>query len=266
MPEPRSLAAPRVVPVPQWQDNYAYLVINEERASALVVDPADAGPILAEAERRGVRVDAVLNTHHHPDHCNANLDLKNQVGAVVHGSATDAERLPGLDVPLEPGTTVTVDGLSIDVLAVPGHTTGHVGYLIGDDLFTGDTLFIAGCGRLFEGTAAQMYRSLHQVFGHLPDATRIWCGHEYTQKNLEFALTLEPSNAALAARIERARDQRAAGEPTVPSTIGDEKSFNPFLRVDAPELIESVVKKKPDTNGSDPVSVLAAVRALKDAY
>ena len=260
------MVEPRVVPVPQWQDNYAYLVVNDDRKEAFVVDPADAGPILAEVERQGVALTAVLNTHHHPDHCHANEDVAAATGAKVYGSAVDADRLPGLDVPLEPGRSVELNGLTVEVLLVPGHTTGHVGYKIGDDLFTGDTLFIAGCGRLFEGTAADMYASLNEIFGGLPDRTRVWCGHEYTESNLKFASTLEPGNDALNARIESARAQRAAGEPTVPSTIGDEKTFNPFLRVDSPELIESVVKQKPDTQADDPVSVLAAVRALKDAF
>jgi hydroxyacylglutathione hydrolase len=256
---------PTVVPVPQLSDNYAYLVIHPDTLDAIAIDPAEAAPLLAAAEKLGASINNIFNTHHHFDHCGANEDLGDATGAPVQASAIEGDKIPGLAVALEPGQMVDVNGFTAKVLRLPGHTDGHVGYLFGKDLFSGDVLFVGGCGRIFEGTPAEMYESLNATIGSLSDDTRVWCGHEYTVKNLEFALTLEPSNAAVAARLKRAKEQRAAGQPTIPSTIGEEKSFNPFLRVTSPELIATLTAKDP-AQKTDPVSVFAAVRKLKDEF
>jgi hydroxyacylglutathione hydrolase len=257
----------RVVPVPQLSDNYAYLVIDPETGHAGIVDCAEAGPVLEAAAREEVTLEAVLATHHHFDHVGGNRDLlAARPDLRVFGSADDAPRIPGLTDPVRDGDTIRVGRLAARVLLIPAHTSGHVAYYFADHdtVFTGDTLFAGGCGRLFEGDAAQMMSSLGKL-AKLPDATRVYCGHEYTEKNLRFAHELEPGNDALREKLAAVERLRAAGEPTVPTTIADEKATNPFLRVDSPELRASVHARLPDAS-DDPVAVFAAVRSLKDQY
>jgi len=172
--------------------------------------------------------------------------------------------LPGLTNGVSDGEQFEVGGLEVTAMHIPGHTLGAVAYLIDDAVFTGDTLFVAGCGRLFEGVPAQMYDSLNTKLGSLEDSTRVYCGHEYTAKNLEFAAHLEPSNEAVRVKAERVRALRALGEPTVPSTIGDERATNPFLRVEKPEILANVAE---DLGGDfSRASVFGAVRRAKDRY
>jgi hydroxyacylglutathione hydrolase len=257
-----------VVPVPQLSDNYAYVVIDPASREAAVVDCAEADPVLAEVDRRGARLVAVLATHHHFDHVGGNLDLlAARPGLQVHGSADDAPRIPGITQRLGDGDPVAVGSLRGRAIMIPAHTSGHVAYHFPTEaaVFTGDTLFAGGCGRLFEGDAAQMMRSLGRLSA-LPDATRVYCGHEYTEKNLRFAAELEPGNRALADKLGRVRALRRDGKPTVPSTIAEEKATNPFLRMDSPELAASVRARVPAVPAGDPVALFAAVRALKDRY
>lgn len=257
-----------VVPIPQLQDNYAYLIVDPATRAAAVVDCAEAGPVLDEAARRGVRLGTVLATHHHYDHVGGNDDLRAALPDVrIYGSAEDAPRIPGITDPVQDGDTVTVGGLRARVVFIPAHTSGHVAYHFAGEqaVFTGDTLFAAGCGRLFEGDAAQMMASLGRLAG-LPDETRVYCGHEYTQKNLEFAVSLEPGNRAATEKLAAVRGLRAAGKPTIPSTIAEEKATNPFLRTASPELVASVQAKVPGLAPNDRVAVFAAVRALKDRF
>jgi hydroxyacylglutathione hydrolase len=256
---------PEIVPVPQLSDNYAYLVVHPTTRDAIVIDPAEARPLLDAAEKIGASINTIFNTHHHWDHCGANEELGDATGAPVQASSIEGDKIPGLAVALEPGETIQVNGFAIRVLRLPGHTDGHVGYLFDEDLFCGDVLFVAGCGRIFEGTPAEMHASLNETIAALPDRVRIWCGHEYTVKNLEFAQSLEPENAAIAARLEKARAQRAAHQPTIPSTVGDERTFNPFFRVTSPELIATLTQRDPSQK-TDPVSVFATVRQLKDNW
>ncbi len=258
----------QVHPVPQLADNYAYLIVDPASGEAGVVDCAEAGPVLDEVRRRGVRLVAVLATHHHFDHVGGNQDLLAAVpGLRVYGSHEDASRIPGITDRLRDGDEVRIGGLRGRVICIPAHTSGHVAYYFpdADAVFTGDTLFVAGCGRLFEGDAAQMHASLG-LLAALPDRTRVWCGHEYTEKNLRFAATLEPRNQAIAARLAAVEALRRQGRPTVPSTIADEKATNPFLRMDSPELKATVQSLVPGVAPDDPTSLFAAVRSLKDRF
>jgi hydroxyacylglutathione hydrolase len=259
----------RVVPVIQLADNYAYLVIDEAKNVAGVVDVAEASPVLAVAASEGVELIAILSTHHHFDHVGGNDELIAKTGAGclrVYGFAGDSARIPGITDPLADGGSFQLGSLQGRALFIPAHTRGHLAYWFPAEkvVFTGDTMFGGGCGRLFEGDAAQMKASLEKI-AHLPDDTLVYCGHEYTQKNLEFAATLEPSNAALVARWHDVVRARAAGLPTVPSTIALEKATNPFLRSDSRELRRSVMQKVPGTP-DESVAVFAAIRSLKDSF
>jgi hydroxyacylglutathione hydrolase len=257
-----------VVPVPQLSDNYAYLVIDPATGEAGVVDCAEAAPVLAEVRRRGVRLVAVLATHHHFDHVGGNRDLlAAEPGLRVYGSAADASRIPGITHRVGDGDPVEIGRLRGRVILIPAHTSGHVAYHFPAEraVFTGDTLFAGGCGRLFEGDAAQMMGSLARLAA-LPDESRVYCGHEYTEKNLRFAAMLEPGNARLAEKLRAVEALRRKGRPTVPSTIGEEKATNPFLRTDSAELAGSVRARVPDLPPGDPIALFAAVRTLKDAF
>jgi hydroxyacylglutathione hydrolase len=257
-----------VVPIPQLQDNYAYLVVDRAGGDAAVVDCAEAAAVLDEVRRQGVRLTTVLATHHHYDHVGGNDDLRAAVpGLRIVGSAGDAPRIPGITDAVHDGDAISVGALRGRVILIPAHTSGHVAYHFPDakSVFTGDTLFAAGCGRLFEGDAAQMMASLGRL-SVLPDDTKVYCGHEYTQKNLEFAVSLEPGNRAVTEKLERVRALRKAGKPTIPSTIAEEHATNPFLRTDSAELAASVRTRIRDLPTGDPVALFAAVRALKDRF
>jgi hydroxyacylglutathione hydrolase len=225
----------RVVPVPCLSDNYAYLLIADGEAA--VVDPSEAVPVQAAAAREGVRLRAILNTHHHWDHVGGNEGLlQDQPDLPVYGHESDLARgrIPGQTVGLPDGAERTVLGRRVQALHIPGHTLGAVAYFFPDEgvVFTGDTLFGAGCGRLFEGTPEMMFASLQRLCG-LPEATQVYCGHEYTERNLAFAAAVEPQSAAIAAisaRQTRVRALRAQGLPSVPSTLAEERETNPFLR------------------------------------
>ena len=257
----------RVVPVPVLADNYAYLVIADG-GKAAIVDPSEAEPVLEAAKREGVELVAIWNTHHHWDHTGGNRDLlRAQPSLEVVGYGEDQARIPGLTKGVRDGEEFAFEGASVRVLYIPAHTSGHVAYLLPAEttVFTGDTLFAAGCGRLFEGDAAMMMASLGRL-SSLPPETRVYCGHEYTEKNLRFAATLEPGNARLRDKLARVEAMRRAGRATVPSTIADEKATNPFLRTDSPELAASVRRLVPNLPEGDRVALFAAVRGLKDNY
>jgi hydroxyacylglutathione hydrolase len=182
----------------------------------------------------------------------------------VYGHVSDKGRIPGMTQNLEEGDLVRIGRLVGRVLFVPGHTRGHIAYLFDGVMFCGDTVFVGGCGRLFEGTPQQMYHSLNVKIANLPDETRLYCAHEYTEKNLSFALTLEPGNRALQEKMRKVKDARLHGESTVPSSLGEEKSYNPFFRCDSPEIYENLKKLSPIPK--DPVSVFTKVRELKDRF
>jgi hydroxyacylglutathione hydrolase len=219
----------KVVPVPAFSDNYLWLVHDEESGQTAVVDPGDAAPVLAEAERRGWTIGQVWNTHWHRDHTGGNLAIKAATAAWISGPAS--EDIPGRDVGLKEGDEVRLGKHIGRVIEVPGHTLGHVAIVFGDEriAFVGDTLFAMGCGRLFEGTPAQMYRSLHRLAA-LPDDMRLYCAHEYTLSNARFAAHAEPDNRAIADRLAQVQALRDANRITIPTTVAQERETNPFVR------------------------------------
>jgi hydroxyacylglutathione hydrolase len=218
-----------IVAVPAFADNYLWLVHDEESGETAVVDPGDAAPVLAEAQRRGWTVNQVWNTHWHPDHTGGNAAIKGATGASISGPASD--RIPGRDVAISEGHEVRLGAHVGRVIEVPGHTLDHIALIFDDDrvAFVGDTLFAMGCGRLFEGTAEQMYRSLQRL-STLPGETRLYCAHEYTLANARFAAHAEPGNQAVAARLGRVERMREQGQITIPTTVAEERETNPFVR------------------------------------
>jgi len=256
----------KVIPVPCLRDNYTYLLVCEETGHAGVVDPSEGPPVAAAVRRAGVELKAILNTHHHHDHTGGNGALLAEFpGLAVYAHASDRERIEGQTVGLETGDTFSLGNLTVRALHNPGHTSGAVSYVVGDAVFTGDTLFAGGCGRLFEGTPAMMYESLNKVIGALPETTRVYFGHEYTENNLKFAATVEPDNQAVQRKLASVKALRAKGEFTTPSLLRDEWATNPFMRCDAPG-IKARVRREDPANALDPVSVLAVVRTLKDRF
>ncbi|HET6197503.1 MAG TPA: hydroxyacylglutathione hydrolase [Acetobacteraceae bacterium] len=222
--------------VPILSDNYAWMLRDSGTGSVAIVDPADAKPIIAALEKAGGRLDLILLTHHHSDHIAGVDEVRAHFkGAKVVGAAADAHRLPKLDQAVREGDAVAFGNASARVIDTPGHTRGQINYFFpdGEILLSGDTLFSLGCGRLIEGTADEMFASLRKLAA-LPAGTKVCCGHEYTESNARFALSVDADNTALQARTEEARRQRAAGQPTVPSTMASELAANPFLR--APDV------------------------------
>jgi hydroxyacylglutathione hydrolase len=254
-------------PIPCLSDNYAYLVHAPESRDVLVIDPSEAAPVLRALQNRALRLVAILCTHHHWDHVGGNEELvKRFPGLRVYGHASDREkgRIPGQTRALEHGDTFEEAGLEFSVMHIPGHTLGAIAYVGGGAVFTGDTLFAAGCGRLFEGTPEQMYESLNGKLASLPDTTLVYCGHEYTANNLRFAEHVEPGNEHVKDKARRVAELVTRGEPTVPSTLGEEKLTNPFMRCDSPEIIRSMESRLGAERS--PAAVLGAVRAAKDAF
>ena len=247
---------------PCLQDNYGYLVHCPGTALTAAIDTPDAEAIDAALEREGWRLSHILNTHWHPDHAGGNAALKRRWGCTVIGPRGEADKIPGLDMRVGEGDVVELGGLSARVLDVPGHTAGHIAYWFDLDgvAFVGDTLFALGCGRLFEGTAPMMWNSLQKLIA-LPDETRVFCAHEYTQSNARFALTIEPGNPALAARAQEIDRLRAEGKPTVPSTMGLEKRTNPFLRPKSTEI-----RARLNLNAAGDATVFGEIRRRKDMF
>ena len=244
--------------VPCLTDNYAYLI--KSGAHCAVVDPSEAAPVATALDRLGWRPAYILNTHHHIDHVGGNLELKALYGAQVVGPGKDAARIPGIETGVDEHSGWEFAGHKVRVLEVPGHTRGAITFVIDGHAFTGDTLFALGCGRMFEGDAPTMWNSLSKLVA-LPDATKIYCGHEYTESNGRFALTVEPGNAALKARMTEVKAARAKNLPTIPSSIGIEKQTNPFLR---PESVE--IRKTLNLESASDTAVFGEVRRRKDNF
>lgn len=252
-------------PVPAFSDNYIWVLHNGQRA--LVVDPGEAAGVSQWLAQQGLQLDAILITHHHADHTGGVAALREATGAQVIGPAH--EPMPEPLQRVGAGDSVEALGLHFEVLEVPGHTAGHIAFYAPDVdgqplLFCGDTLFSAGCGRLFEGTPAQMLDSLTQLAA-LPDTTRVCCTHEYTLSNLRFALAVEPGNGALVHYAEQCQQQRARNLPTLPSSIGLEKQINPFLRSREPAVVQAALGHDPAST-TETVSVFATLRAWKNVF
>jgi hydroxyacylglutathione hydrolase len=247
--------------LPVLRDNYVYLVHDPDSGATAAVDPSVAEPVLRALDDTGWRLTHILNTHHHVDHTGGNAELKAATGCVIVGPRADRDRIPGIDVEVGEGDSYTFGTQTARVYDVPGHTRGHIAFWFPQSraLFCGDTLFLMGCGRLFEGTPEQMWRSLGKL-RTLPPETRVYCGHEYTQANARFAVTVDPANPALVARKARVDALRADGIPTVPATMGEEVATNPFLRADQPALQAAT-----GTPG-DPVATFAEIRRRKDSF
>ncbi len=232
-------AAPplEIVAVPVLADNYAWLIYDPKTDDAAVVDPGEAAPVLAAAKARGWHISQVWTTHWHPDHTGGNADMK-AAGATITGPEAERERIPTLDTFVRAGDVVRLGSHTGQVLAVPGHTAGHIAFHFAEDalVFTGDTLFAMGCGKLFEGTPAQMWANM-QTYAAMPDATKVYAGHEYTQGNARFAAHVDPDNAAIADRRVTIDRLIALGQPTLPTTIGDERATNPFMRAGSAERL-----------------------------
>lgn len=250
-----------VIRIPAFRDNYIWLLRNG--AAAVVVDPGDAPPVLDALARQGLSLAAIVVTHHHADHQGGISSLLAHFSCPVFGPA--AESITGLTQPLRGGETIRIDALDSEfrVLALPGHTLGHLAYYGAGCVFCGDTMFGAGCGRLFEGSPAQMLDSLERLAA-LPDDTAVYCAHEYTEANLRFALAVEPGNRRLQTRVNEVAVTRAKGLSTVPSTIALEKATNPFLRCGEPEVIASVQRRA--AAGSGPLEVFTALREWKNDF
>lgn len=248
--------------IPVLNDNYLYLFKDPDSNNVGIVDPAEAEPVLAKLNELGWKLTHIINTHHHWDHTGANLELKEQTGCTIVGGKKDAARIPGIDVELEEGDIFEFGSQKATIFEVSGHTLGHIACWFEDSqaLFCGDTLFALGCGRLFEGTPVQMWESLKK-FLDLPDDTKVYCAHEYTEANAHFAITVEPQNNALKTRFDEILKKRALNIPTVPSTIGEEKATNPFLRPNSSDLKETLGMADADT-----VAVFAEVRLRKDNF
>jgi len=251
-----------IVPLPAFQDNYIWTLRSGPHAA--VVDPGEAGPVTEYLAREGVELVAILATHHHPDHVGGINELVAKRKIPVFGPK--GEPIPSLTHPVGQGDIAAIPeiGATFSVLDIPGHTRAHVAYYGLASLFCGDTLFACGCGRVFEGTAAQMLESLSKLAA-LPDETKVYCGHEYTLANIRFARAVDPGNATLAAREQRAQRLRDAGLPTLPSTLGEERATNPFLRCAEPAVVDSA-NKYLGARLADPVRVFAAIREWKNKF
>jgi len=245
--------------IPAFKDNYIWLLRRGDRAA--VVDPGDAGPVMARLQAEGLRLEAILVTHHHADHQGGVAALADCWPATVFGPAD--ESIIGCSRPLSGGERIEVLGQEFEILAIPGHTAGHIAYAMPGAVFCGDTLFGAGCGRLFEGTPAQMAASLARLAA-LPDDTLVYCAHEYTTANLAFAAAVEPDNLAIRQRVAAVAERRQSGLPSVPSTLGEEKATNPFLRCAEPAVVAAAQQRDPAAQ--DAVGVFAAIRAWKDVF
>jgi hydroxyacylglutathione hydrolase len=252
----------KILQIPVLTDNYIYLIHDLDSKQTAVVDPALAEPVLDELKKQGWQLHFIFNTHHHSDHVGGNLQLKQQTGCKVVASGSDHHRIPGIDIAVRDKSYFQLGSHPISIIATSGHTIGHIVYYFEEDdlLFCGDTLFVMGCGRLFEGSAQQMWESLQKLKA-LPTTTKVYCTHEYSLNNGKFALSVEPDNQALQSRMESIIQLRENKQPTVPSTIGAELATNPFFRENSLS-IQNYLNRQ----GKMPVEIFAALRKLRDSY
>lgn len=248
--------------IPVLSDNYVYLIHETGAGATGVVDPAVAEPVLSRLQEKGWSLDWILSTHHHADHTAGNLEIKQETGCQIVGPAAERERIPGIDVAVGEGDRFRLGDAEAQVFDTPGHTSGHISYWFAEAkaLFCADTLFSLGCGRLFEGTPAQMWSSL-QKFEPLPDDALVYCGHEYTLSNAKFAVTVDPDNGVLQSRLAEVERLRAAGERTIPTTLGEERAANPFLRPGDP-----AIRRLLDMANATDAEVFGEIRRRKDGF
>ena len=255
-----------IVTIPCLQDNFAYLLICPKTGEAAIVDPSEADPVRKEIKRQNVKLTAILNTHHHWDHVGGNKELKADCPDLkIYGHASDRGRIPEQTEFLEDGDQVLFGEQSGSFLHNPGHTSGAITYLFGKTAFTGDTLFAAGCGRIFEGTPEQMHDSLNNCIGKLPDRTELYFGHEYTENNLRFALSVEVGNTEINKKLADVKVLRSSGKFSTPTTIAEEKQTNPFLRCTSAEIKAAVKSRDPDNDLTEK-EVFRMLRELKDVF
>ena len=243
-------------------DNYSYIIFNEKTLIAAVVDPGEAGPIISEIEKNNLQLKYVINTHHHYDHIGGNSKLKEKYNSKVVGYEKDSERIPGIDIKLKDNQKWRNELFECEILHIPGHTSGHISIYIKEinALFTGDTLFSLGCGRIFEGTYDEMFCSLNKL-KKFPKNTKIYCGHEYTKKNSDFCLSIDSNNLILRKKINEIDQSIKNHKPTIPSILKDELECNIFLRADNLEI-----QKLLGVNSGDPIKTFAKLRDLKDNF
>lgn len=253
-----------IIAVPALKDNYIWLLTHTPSNHAIVIDPGEAAPVLKQLSEKNLKLAAILITHHHWDHTQGIEELLRHQKVPVYGSAQEA--IEFCDHPLQDNDIIHFDqlDLSFSVMEIPGHTRGHIAYYGMNSIFTGDTLFTAGCGRIFEGTPAQMYHSLNKIAG-LPPETFVFCGHEYTEQNLLFAKTVEPDNSQLMARLHKVQKLRASNKPTVPALLGVELQTNPFLRCHLPSISQAVEQHCGKTLAT-PTDVFTELRLWKDGF
>jgi hydroxyacylglutathione hydrolase len=251
-----------IIQIPVLTDNYIYLIHDPVSEETAVIDPALAQPVLDVLGKKGWRLTCILNTHHHWDHVGGNLELKQKTGCKIIAAQSDRDRIPGIDMGVSENDVISLGQHRAKVISTPGHTSGHIVYHFSEDcaLFCGDTLFVMGCGRLFEGTPEQMWNSLQKLKA-LPPSTRIYCTHEYTQTNGRFALSVEPDNSQLQQKMIEVQQLRAENKPTVPSTIEQERATNPFFRAD-----NLTVQKNLNMQNQLPVHVFTELRKRKDSF
>ncbi len=246
---------------PCLNDNYGYLVHDKFSGETAAIDTPDASVILSEAEKKGWTITQIWNTHWHPDHAGGNLEIKEKTGCTIIGPVGEQEKIPGLDRAVGQDAIVNLGARTARVLDVPGHTAGHIAFYMEEEgvAFVGDTVFALGCGRLFEGSPEQMWTSISKIMA-LPGDTMLYCAHEYTEANAEFAITIEPENEDLIDYVCRIQDLRMENKPTVPTRLSEELKANPFLRADQPELQAHV------GHPNDTVATFAEIRSRKDSF
>ena len=251
-----------IILVPAMSDNYVYLAHDADTGVTAVVDPSEAEPVEAALSARGWKLTHILNTHHHLDHTGGNAWLAEKYGATLIGPKSETARIADMDITVVEGDTVDVGGHKGVVYETPGHTKGHIAFWFADSdaLFCGDTLFALGCGRVFEGTMEQMWDSMVKLRS-VPGTAQVYCGHEYTLSNARFALSVDPDNSRLQARVREFEAMRERGQPTIPTVLADELDTNPFLRADDPALAAAI-----GMPGADPVAVFGEVRTRKDNF